>query len=313
MESPYLFVKAAALMKTTNTISVKDRRLGWKMSFLALSFLTITGLYPYLMNIFYSFTNWNIMSPDIVFNKGKNYIQAFSDSIFLMSIVRTFGFIIVVIPIEFCIGLALALLLNRDDIRGKYIFRSLVMLPMMLSPVVTSVIWKMMYSVQFGPLNYFLKVLGLTDGHTEWLSNSRLAFPALAFATIWMWFPFSFLVLLAALQGIPKEQYEAAYLDGASKWKALRYITIPNLQPAIVVVLLVRFLDALKTFALVYTLTGGGPGSSTQLVFYEIFKVAFRDFNIGYASSLSIILVALSIVGCGAMLTLSRKYASYKY
>jgi multiple sugar transport system permease protein len=128
-----------------------------------------------------------------------------------------------------------------------------------------------------------------------------------------MWFPFSFLVLLAGLQSIPREQYESAKIDGASWWNELRYITLPNLLPSIMVVVLVRFLDALKTFALVYTLTGGGPGSSTELIYYEIFRVAFRDFNIGYASSLSIIVVLVSILACGLILKLSRKYASYEY
>jgi multiple sugar transport system permease protein len=300
-------------MKKKITLSNQEKLVGWKMATPALVFFLVTGIYPYIMNIYYSLTNWNLIHSGPVFTGAANYIKAFADSTFLLSVLRTFGFIAIVIPLEFCLGLGMALLLSREDIKGKNIFRSLILLPMMLSPVVTSVIWKMMYSVQFGPLNYFFKVLGLSDGRTEWLSDPKLAFPALAVATIWMWFPFSFLVLLAGLQSIPREQYESAKIDGASWWNELRYITLPNLLPSIMVVVLVRFLDALKTFALVYTLTGGGPGSSTELIYYEIFRVAFRDFNIGYASSLSIIVVLVSILACGLILKLSRKYASYEY
>lgn len=290
-----------------------DRWFGWQMVAPALCALLVVGAYPYAVNLIYSFRNWNIMAltaPDWV--GFANYLKAFGDRLFLASLLRTFGFVGMTLPLEFLLGLCMALLLHRE-FKGKGLFRALVLLPMMLSPVVTSVVWKMMYSVQFGPLNYLLKVLHVTDGRTEWLSNAALAFPALGVATVWMWFPFSFLVLTASLQGIPEEEYEAARIDGASSWGVFRFITLPHLVPASMVILLVRFIDGLKTFALVYTLTSGGPGSATELVFYHIYKVAFRSFDVGYSSAPSLILVVFSILSCGLILKLGRRYGSYEY
>jgi len=162
------------------------------------------------------------------------------------------------------------------------------------------------------PLNYFFKVLGLSDGRTEWLAipNSHSRSRSCYYLDVVSIF---ILILLAAYRVSRENNMSRQKIDGASWWNELRYITLPNLLPSIMVVVLVRFLDALKTFALVYTLTGGGPGSSTELIYYEIFRVAFRDFNIGYASSLSIIVGLVSILACGLILKLSRKYASYEY
>jgi multiple sugar transport system permease protein len=120
-------------------------------------------------------------------------------------------------------------------------------------------------------------------------------------------------VLTASLQGIPEEEFEAARIDGASAWNGFWFITLPHLIPAAMVILLVRFIDGLKTFALVYTLTAGGPSSSTELVFFHIYKVAFRNFDIGYSSALSLILVVFSILACGLILRLGRRSASVSF
>jgi len=264
----------------------------------ALIALVVTGAYPYAMNVFYSLRHWSV-----IFSAGagefvglQNFAAAFADTSFMSSIGRTLVFVGVILVGELLLGLGVALLFNRD-LRGKHVFRSLVLLPMMLSPVVTAVIWRMLYSVQFGLIDYLLLALHITHERVEWLADPALAFVSLAIATIWMWFPFSFLVLTAGLQGIPQDEYEAAWLDGASSWNAFRYITLPHLLPAIVVILLVRFIDGLKTFALIFTLTGGGPASATDLAYYHIYRAAFQVFDTGYSSAMSIVLVFVALIG----------------
>jgi multiple sugar transport system permease protein len=287
------------VLSRSSSLEAKDRVLGWRMVVPALLLLLLVSVYPYSSILFQSFRDWNLVtSGDTVRFVGlQNYLKALMNRDFLHSVLRTFAFVAVVLPLEFVVGLFLALLLNHRDLKFKGLFRALLLLPMMLSPVVTAVVWNMIYSTQFGPLNYLLQVLGITDGRTEWLGNIHLAFPALAFATIWMWFPFSVLVLSAGLQGIPEEEYEAARIDGASFGQIFRFVTFPHLLSSILVILLIRFIDGLKTFALVYTLTKGGPGTATELIYFHIYEVAFRSFNISYASAMSMLLIIITLLG----------------
>jgi len=272
--------------------------------------LVVTGAYPYVMNLFYSLRRWSV-----VFSAGsgdfvgiQNFVAAFGDRSFMSSMGRTLVFVGLILVCELLLGLGVALLFNRE-LRTKNLFRSLILLPMMLSPVVTAVIWRMLYSAQFGLLDYLLLALHITNRRVEWLADPRLAFLSLAVATIWMWFPFSFLVLTAALQGISQDEYEAAWIDGASSWNAFRYISVPHLLPAVMVILLVRFIDGLKTFALILTLTGGGPASATDLVYYHIYRVAFQMFDTGYSSALSIILVVVSLLGSWLIWGTGRRFS----
>jgi multiple sugar transport system permease protein len=283
---------------TPGTGRLRDKVFAWSMLAPALVVLLLTGVYPYVMNAFYSLRHWSVVvstgAGDFV--GVQNFVAAFRDASFMLSIGRTLLFVGLILIGELLLGLGAALLFNRE-LRTKNVFRSLVLLPMMLSPVVTAVIWRMLYSVQFGVADYLLVALHLTHRRVEWLAEPRLAFLSLAAATVWMWFPFSFLVLTAALQGIAQDEYEAAWIDGASSWNVFRYITAPHLLSAIVVILLVRFIDGLKTFALILTLTGGGPGSATDLVYYHIYRVAFQVFDTGYSSALSIVVVLVALLG----------------
>ena len=285
------------------TITVRRQQFGWMMIAPALALLMVIGLYPYLMILYHSLHDWSLIHtvdrPDFV--GLHNFGNAFGDHAFFKSILLTFKFLAVILPTEFVIGLIIALLLNHRRLMFRGILRSLMLLPMMLSPIVTAVVWKMIYSTQFGPLNYFLKIAGITDGRTEWIGSVQRAFPALAAATVWMWYPFSVLVLLAGLQSIPEEEYEAARIDGASFLQGFRFVTLPHLIPSIMVILLIRFIDGLKTFALVHALTGGGPGTSTELISYNIYKIAFRNFDIGYSSALAIILVVVTVAVSGVI------------
>ena len=181
----------------------RDQAFGWSMLAPTLLLLALTGAYPYVLNVLYSLRHWSV-----IFSTGsgtfvglQNFVAAFGDKAFVSSVVRTLLFVGLVLICELPLGLGMALLFNRE-LRTKNLFRSLILLPMMLSPVVTAVIWEMLYSAQFGVANYVLVALHLAHGRVQWLAQPGLAFLSLGVATVWMWFPFSFLVMTAALQGI---------------------------------------------------------------------------------------------------------------
>jgi multiple sugar transport system permease protein len=273
-----------------------------------LALLIGLGLYPVLRVVWLSFYRWSYFrsaEPER-FAGLANWERLFGDAAFLNSLKTTFVFLLLSIPAELVIGLAFALLLNRQ-LMGRGIIRSLLMLPMMISPVVVALIWKMMYQSPFGPLNAMLQSAGIISTDILWLSQPNTAMAAIVIATVWQWYPFSFLVYLAGLQTIPSEELEAAAIDGASPLATLRYITMPHLASFTLIILLVRLLDGFKTFALVYALTGGGPGNATNLISFHVYRTAFSSFNLGYGSTLAVALMAVILVCGGVVIAIARR------
>jgi multiple sugar transport system permease protein len=220
----------------------------------------------------------------------ENYTRATADPDFWNALQVTLLFTIASVLIELVIGLVLAVLVNRE-IRGRAFFRTLFLLPMFVAPVVVGVTWFWMYNVEFGVINWALHLLGV--GPQEWLGSSRLALPSIVLVDVWQQTSTVFIILLAALQAIPQEIYEAARVDGASAWRQFRNITLPFLRPAIGVVLTLRTMFALRAFDLIFVTTRGGPGRVTETISVYLYKVGFSQFNLGYSSALSVILLAL--------------------
>jgi multiple sugar transport system permease protein len=179
-------------------------------------------------------------------------------------------------------------------VRGGGTMRTALMQPMVLAPVVVAIVWRLLYNQESGLLNYILdNVLGL--GRPSWLGDPRLAFLSMVIMDVWQWTPFMFLVLLAGLQSIPVELYEASYVDGATSLQVLWYVTLPLLSPTILVGLLVRTVDALRIFDQVFLLTQGGPGTTTEFISLFIYKAAFKFSQMGYASALLVVLFVVTI------------------
>jgi len=236
----------------------------------------------------------------------NNYIQVFQDDLFLKSMKNTLCFTFVAVPLEFLIGFGLALLLNRE-MRFRGLIRTLFLIPMLMTPVVVGLTWRMLYNVQYGLLNYCLSLMRLEK--LGWVSSTSLALFSLAITDIWQWTPFMFIILLAGLQTLPRPLYEAANIDGASKFQSFRYVTLPMLKLIIMVAILIRTIDALKILDKVYTLTWGGPGSATETISYYIYRVGFKYFNLGYAAALSFILVIImSILAQLFIKVMQREY-----
>jgi multiple sugar transport system permease protein len=222
-----------------------------------------------------------------------NFARLWSDDFFLAALGHTLVYALVALTFEFLLGLGLAVLLDRP-LRGRSIFRAALLIPMMLPPVVAGVVWRLMLNPDFGAINGTLKGAGLNTDALTWTASPLLALGSVIAVDIWQWTPFMFLVLLAGLQAIPQEPYEAAMIDGASAWQTFRHVTLPLLRPAILIALLLRTMDLLRVFDQIFILTEGGPGFATETVSLYIYRAAFRFFDFGYAAAMSFVLLVLT-------------------
>jgi multiple sugar transport system permease protein len=222
-----------------------------------------------------------------------NFARLASDRFFLDALGHTFIYATVALTLEFLLGLGLALLLN-GQLRGRTLFRAALLVPMMLPPVVVGVVWRLMLNPNFGAINGTLKGAGLNTEALTWTASPRLALASVIAVDVWQWTPFMFLVLLAGLQAIPQEPYEAARVDGSSAWQTFRHVTLPLLKPAILIALLLRTMDLLRVFDQIFILTEGGPGFATETISLYIYRTAFRFFDFGYAAAMSFVLLILT-------------------
>ncbi|ANY84071.1 hypothetical protein BB934_38085 (plasmid) [Microvirga ossetica] len=272
-----------------------DRAIPYLLIAPAVIALAVTVGYPILYNVYISLFDWNILdsdAPEQLIGLG-NYSAILADPGFLHSLGVTAGFTILAVGIEFVLGLSLAMLVN-EQIYGRRLIRTFLVAPVMATPIVVGLIFKVLWHAEFGVVNYFLSLVGL--GPVHWLSDPSTAFIALLITEVWHNTAFVFLVLLGALQMIPAEPYEAAIVDGASLVQRFRYVTLPLLRPAILVALLFRLVFTIRLFDEVWALTRGGPQSATETISILIYKAAFEQFRMGYAAALSILLLGLTAV-----------------
>ena len=267
--------------------------------------LGVLALYPILRVLVDSFFNVDYASGQRAFTGFANYRAVLADSEFSASFFNTLQFTVVASVSEVVLGGALALLFFRA-FRGRRFVIPLLILPMMLSTLVCSAIWRNWLNYS-GFLNALLAVFGLPG--VQWLSDPNLAIWSLILVDVWQWTPMAFLIILAGLQSIAPELYEAARTDGASEWQCLRHITLPLIVPQIVLAMLLRSIDTFKLFDKVYALTGGGPGNATQTLSTYIYDTGFRFFNMGPASAASVMMLLVSAVLVSANVWLSIRKA----
>lgn len=251
--------------------------------------LTAVLALPLVYSLVVSFFDTNLKSSGLGEFVGiGNYTAALTDSYFRGSVGTTIIFTIGVVTFEFLVGLAIALLLNVN-VTGKSIYFSIIIIPMMITPVAVGLIWRLLLHSELGIVNYFLEMIGMSG--QAWLAGSSLALKTVMFIDVWQNVPYMVLVILAGLVSLPAEPYEAARVDGASMWQRFRYLTMPMMSPTFMVVILMRAITALKTYDLIYVLTKGGPGVKTEVISYHIYQEAFRNLEIGSASAMSYLLV----------------------
>lgn len=223
-----------------------------------------------------------------------NYARALRDSLFHAGIVNTVVFALAAVGVQMLLGFALALMTTKVT-RGRVFYRTVFILPILVPGIVIGAIWKLMYSFDFGVLNQMLGFLGARP--VDWLGNPSTALLAVIAVDVWHWTPFVYLLLLAGLESLPQDIYEAAKVDGATFLQELRYITLPLMLPTILVTLVFRTLVAFKVFDEIYLLTAGGPGTATEVVSYTIYRRFFTEGQMGYGSALSVlVLFALALL-----------------
>ncbi|WID95114.1 sugar ABC transporter permease [Bosea vestrisii] len=226
----------------------------------------------------------------------RNYADLWRDALFHKGLVNTTIFALVAVSLQMTIGLGLALLTSRVA-RGRGFYRGVLLLPILVPGIVVGAIWKLLYSPDFGAINQIVGLVGIEP--RDWLGEGALALPAIIAVNVWHWTPFCFLLLFAGIENLPRDVYEAAEIDGASGWQRFRYVTLPLLMPTIAVTLAFRLITAFKVFDEVYLLTGGGPGTATEVVSFSIYRRFFTEDRAGYGSALAIVtlfLLALAVI-----------------
>jgi len=259
--------------------------------------LLATTIFPLVYNLYLSVTNYNLyLTRNLAFVGWGNYKSLLDKPLygFPEALLVTAIFSGISVSLELALGLLFAILLNQE-FRGRGLVRTLIVLPMLISPVSVGLNWRLMFETEsYGLFNFLLSLFGLRP--ITWLSQPSLALMAVIVVDIWEWTPLMILIFLAGLQLVPTAPYESAIVDGAGRWQIFRYVTLPALRQMIVIAVLIRLMDSLNTFTTIYVMTGGGPGTSTSILNFNMFLHAFDFGYVSIAASEALILVLIMIV-----------------
>ncbi len=273
-----------------------------------LIFVAAIALYPLLFSFYISFFKYRLTDPNQIktFLGLANYIHAFQDEQVIKSLSNTLIFVFGTVSTEILVGLGLALLLASETRVMRFI-RSFLLIPMAIPSLVVGLIWKSLYNADFGVIPYYLKAMGIDVGHGP-LGELSWAMPAVILIDLWQWSPLLMVIFLAGIKSLPHDPYEAAVVDGATRWQQFYYITLPLLKPTFLIGLLMRTMQSFKVFDIIYTTTAGGPGSATTVLNFHIFTVGMTFFNMGYAATLAnILLVIVAIISILYVMVLERQ------
>ena len=235
----------------------------------------------------------------------KNYVNAFRNVEFLISMKNTFVLTFSVVTIEFLLALGLALILNREDLKFKHVYIIILMIPVMIPPIAVGLIWRLLLHPDLGIVNYLMGLAGLPK--LGWLGDPNLAMPTVIAVDVWHETALILIILLAGLTSLDRTPFEAAKVDGASAIQTFFNITLPMLSPVILVALLIRMIAAIKTYDLIYILTRGGPGFRTETMSYYVYMMAFRKMSMGDASAMSFILLLIILFFCVILIRIMGK------
>jgi len=295
-------VDTGILRERTAPAPVRGRRRPrrhWRETVLRIACITpplalLAGLvlYPVLETVYLSFTKSSFIQPVPRFVGLRNYVQLLTSPTFIEVLTNSLLWTVAVVAAQFVLGLSSAILLSQR-FRGRLLLRSLVVLPWIMPGVIAGVLWKLLYDPYLGPINAVGSALGLVDGNPAWLSQSGTALLAVIIAAVWKGFPLSTVMYMAAYQNVPAELREAASIDGANAWQTFRSVTLPALAPTIRTTVLLTVVWTFNYFDLVYVMTGGGPGESSEIFPTFIYREAFKDVNYGMAGAYGVVSVLI--------------------
>lgn len=266
----------------------------WTLILPLLLVLAIFMLYPMIYCLFYSFHEWGMRKPPS-FIGLENYRDVLRDAKFWQALFKTLQVLVISIGAELAIALGISVMFNRD-FRGQNPIRGLILLPLLISPLAVSMMWNFFLQYDFGVINLTLNLIGLPK--VLWFSP-KWALYTIAMISIWQWTPFSIFVLLAGLKSLPRDMFEASLVDGASAWYTFWRITLPNLMPLIMIIILLRTMWLIRLFDPLYGTTRGGAG--TELLDWQVYRQTFVYFDIGRGSTMAIISLFLTLVICAIM------------
>jgi multiple sugar transport system permease protein len=278
-------------MKKNNIIKFfsEDNKQGYIFLIPGILYILILSAYPLIYSLILSFTSWDIRDPNssMIFAGLSNYFDMIKDHQFLSSLRVTLSFLALSLLLEIPLGMGIAILITNDRINNilRNIFRSLLVLTIVMVPIVTGTLWRTILTNRYGPLDYFLSFIGLSG--IRWLSNSNMAFFSIVLVETWQQTTVVVLIFMGGLLGLPKEQIEAANIDGCSSIGIFRYIIIPLLKPLFIIVLLLRSMDLIKVFDFIYGMTGGGPGYATEVLNLFIYREGIQFLNLNGAAAAS--------------------------
>ncbi|MGO9411667.1 MAG: carbohydrate ABC transporter permease [Spirochaetia bacterium] len=270
----------------------------------AAAFVVVMILFPVIYTLFLSFTNWNLTSGSpLQIVLLRSYGRVFGEPRFLAAVARTFLFTLLAVGVETILGTALAILLRRQ-FAGKGLVKLLLLLPLVAAPVAIGICWNLFYDPNIGLANYLLRGIGL--GGLKWIYDSSTVIPSLAIVDIWQWTPMITLIVMAGLAGLSPEPFESARVDGATDAQILWRVTLPMVLPTIYTAMILRSIDGLKTFDIIYAMTGGGPGYASETLNIMAFKYSFEYFRMGQSSVLLVVLFLIVLLFSLGIVRLQR-------
>ena len=267
-----------------------DRNLAIIFPLPAVLLVAALMIYPLVYTVILSTRSYDLGFRRYSFAGVNHYVATLVNAHFWDAFVRTFWFAALSVTGSIALGMVMALILNRD-FRGARWTRTAFLMPMVATPVATSLVWMMMFNPTLGVLNYLLGLLGLPP--SLWVADPALAIPSIVLVDIWHFAPFAMLILLAGLRSLPREPFESAMIDGASGFQIFWRITLPLLQPVLVVVLIFRVIDSLKVFDLIWVITAGGPGFASETLYVYAYNQAFKYMDIGYGSAVIVVFTVI--------------------
>jgi multiple sugar transport system permease protein len=261
------------------------------------------GLFPFLYAVVVSFQKLSLLDQYTDFQGLLNYRRLFQDQRLWSAVLHTVAITVVALPLQLLLGLLLAHHF-LDERPLKRLFVALLIIPSVISPMVAGSMWRLMFDDRYGPIN---QMIGWVLGeHVSilWTIQAAWAYPAIIICDVWEWTPFMFIILLAALSNVDREQLDAAAIDGANTWQMFRYVSLPAIWPVMMIALLIRALDLIRLFDIVWQLTRGGPGSATETISIYMFVRGFQEFETSYTGAMVVVLLVLFTV---ALITALRR------
>ncbi len=261
----------------------------------AIFLLLLIGLFPLIYSLIVSFQRITMMEEDTSFAGLANYAQLFRDARLWGSLLHTAIITAIALPLELILGLLMAQLF-LERLPGRQIFVSLLVLPTVISPIVAGATWRLLFDNRYGPINQMLGWIAGKPVAARWTVNPDLVYPAIILCEIWQWTPFMFLILLAALSNVDKSLTEAAEIDGAGYWRAFFKIVLPAIWPVMAIAIVIRGLDLVRIFDIIWALTQGGPGTMTETISIYTYVQGFQQFEVSYTAAMAFLVIILLTV-----------------